>query len=332
MSKTPHSLSIVVPGLNPVRGGDEEGAALAPRLARLAGRGSVAARRVDAGQDALHAAILDALQLHDAAGKFPSAAVIRTGLTGEPASGFWLRAQPIHFAAGLDRLTTVPLRGAARMSAAERKTLSPLLADHLQSTGFQLHEGAAGEWLLRSEASLQVQTVTPEYAAANPLAEILPRGPDAGALRRLMTEMQMLLHDHPVNRQREARGLPVLNAIWIHGEGMLSDLTMGSLPAACGDDVYLRGIYRLHDQPVQQPPVDAQALLAQVTGPTVAVIDAPDLDTLEARWLAPLSRALLGGAIAKLTVQFDAWRVDAQRAAMFRIWRRDLQPVQWPAC
>lgn len=326
------TLTLIVPGLNPLHEGSEEGAARWPQLARLAGRGSVVRRPVDASQDALHAAVLAALQLRDAAGKYPSAAVIRTGATGERASGFWLRAQPIHFAAGLGRLTTVPLQGAARMSAAEREVLSPTLGDHLQSTGIQLHEGADGEWLLSSEKPLQVQTVTPEFAASNPHAEILPRGRDAGGLRRLMTEMQMLLHEHPVNTQRQARGLPALNAIWIHGEGMLSDMKAESLPAASGDDVYLRGIYRLHDRPVKAQPVDAPALLSQVAGPTVAIIDAADLETLESKWLAPLSRALLGGTIAKLTVLFDEWRVDTDRAAMFKLWRRELQPVKWAAC
>lgn len=296
----------------------------------------MARRQIDASQDALHAALLDALQLHDAAGKYPgtypSAAVIRTGLTGQRASGFWLRAQPIHFAAGLDRLTTVPLQGAARMSAAERAALSPTFVEHLQATGVQLFEGTDGEWLLRSEEPLQVQTVTPEFAAANPHAEILPRGRDAGGLRRLMTEMQMLLHEHPVNTQRQNRGLPALNAIWVHGEGMLSDVTAKSLPAASGDDVYLRGLYRLHDQPLKTQPADAESLLGQVAGPTVAIIDAPDLDTLESQWLAPLSRALLRGAITKLTVIFDEWRIDTDRAAMFKLWRRELQPVKWAAC
>ena len=327
-----NTLTLIIPGLNPLRAEDEEGAAELPRLARLAGRGSVARRQIEAGQDALHAAVLDALQLSDVAGKYPSAAVIRTGATGERASGFWLRAQPIHFAAGLDRLTTVPLRGAARMSVAERDALSPIFVDHLQSTGFELHSGPNGEWLLRSESPLQVQTVSPEFAAANPMEQILPRGRDAGGLRRLMTEMQMLLHEHPVNTQRQHRGLPALNAIWVHGEGMLSDLKAVSLPAASGDDVYLRGIYRLHDQPVNARPADAAALLTQVAGPTVAIIDVPALDTLESQWLAPLSRALLGGAIARLTVLFDQWRVDTDRAAMFKLWRRELQPVKWAAC
>lgn len=218
------------------------------------------------------------------------------------------------------------------MSAAERTHLSPVFAEHLQSTGFELHHGPDDEWLLRSAVQLNVQTVSPEFAAANPMAEILPRGRDAGGLRRLMTEMQMLLHEHPVNDQRQARGLPLLNAIWLHGEGMLSDVTAGSLPEAWGDDVYLRGIYRLHNQPVKAQPTDATTLLAQVQAPTVAVVDATDLDTLETHWLAPLSRALLDGTIARLRVMLDAWEVTATRAAMFKFWRRERHPMEWAAC
>jgi hypothetical protein len=218
------------------------------------------------------------------------------------------------------------------MSLAERESLTPMFVDHLQSTGFGLHDGVDGEWLLRSEAPLQVRTVTPEFAAANPSEDILPRGRDAGGLRRLMTELQMLLHEHPVNAQRQLRGLPALNAIWMHGEGMLNDLTAKLLPATRGDDVYLRGIYRLHDQPVQSRPKDAATLLTQVSGPTVAVIDATNAETLEAQWLAPLSRALMSGAITKLTVMFDGWQVVTHRAAMFKLWRRDLPPTNWIAC
>ncbi|HEY5754993.1 MAG TPA: hypothetical protein VIU34_04175 [Steroidobacter sp.] len=325
------TLTLIISGLNPLRVGDEEGVTPWSQLARLAGRGSLTKRTLDARQEALHAAILDALQLHDVANEYPSAAVIRTGLSGQRADGVWLRAQPIHFAAGLDRLTTVPLRGQARMSVAERESLAPTLVDHLQSTGFELHEGAEGEWLLRSEAPLQVQTVTPEFAAANPAENILPRGRDAGGLRRLMTELQMLLHEHPVNTQRQLRGLPALNAIWVHGEGMLNELSEKSLPAARGDDVYLRGIYRLHNQPLEVRPTDAVTLLKQISGPTVAVIDATDAETLETQWLAPLSRALMSGAIAKLTLMFDGWQVVSHRADMFKLWRRDLQPANWGA-
>jgi hypothetical protein len=157
----------------------------------------------------------------------------------------------------------------------------------------------------------------------------LPRGPDAGGLRRLMTELQMLLHEHPVNAQRQLRGWPALNAIWMHGEGMLSEVSAVALPAACGDDVYLRGIYSLHGQPVKPTATNATELLSQVSGPTVAVIDVTDPETLDEQWLAPLARALMSGAIAKLTVVFDSWQVVTHRADMFKLWRRDLQPANW---
>lgn len=328
------TLTLIVPGLNPLRQG-EQAATGWPHLARLAGRGAVSKRPIEARQDSMHAAILDAVQLRNVAGSYPSAAVIRTGLTGERAGGFWLRAQPIHFAAGLDRLTTVPLHGHTRMSVAERQALTPTFVDHLLGSGFELHDGAEGEWLLRSEAPLQVQTVNPEFAAANPAEQILPSGPEAGGLRRLMTEMQMLLHEHPVNAQRQLRGLPALNAIWLHGEGMLSDVsaerTAQALPAACGNDVYLRGVYRLHDRTVHPQPVDAASLLSQIGGPTLAFIDA-GAEALEAQWLAPLSSALRAGAIARLTVMFEGWQVRADRSAMFKLWRRDLLPANWAAC
>lgn len=291
---------------------------------------------LDARSESLHTAILDALNLRAVGDKYPSAAVMRTGATNERAAGFWLRVQPIHFIAGLDRITTVVLRGSGRMREAERSSLDRVFAEHLQGTGLELH-AANDEWLLRSESPLRLQTVTPEFAAANPFSDILPRGADAGGIRRLMTEMQMLLHEHPVNAQRQARGAPAINAVWVHGEGMLvegisGDVSSVSLPAGYGEDGFLRGIYRLHGQAVGARPADAKALLEQLQGPSVAVIDAPDLDALETQWLAPLARALLGGTISKLVLTFDAWQVTVTRADMFKLWRRERRPMAWAAC
>lgn len=330
------TLTLIVPDLNPALAGNGADPSQISTLARLAGRGSVAPRVIDARLDSLHAAVLDSLKLREAAEKFPSAAVMRSGAANERATGFWLRVQPLHFIAGLDRITMVVLRGAARMTAEERSALQPIFAEHLQSTGLELHE-ADEEWLLRSASPLQLQTVTPEFAAANPLSEILPRGADAAAIRRLMTEMQMLLHEHPVNVRRQARGVPAINAVWVHGEGTLSDAPSAaslavSLPAGYGEDAFLRGMYRLNDQTVGTKPADANALLAQMRGPTVAVIDAPDLDSLETQWLAPLGRALLRGAISKLTVVLDEWQVSAERTDLFKLWRRDRPPMEWAAC
>lgn len=305
-----------------------------PQLARLAGRGSIEPLSPPRATDGLRpwqAALLISLGLDASHEHYPSAAVTRTGDTGERAAGFWLHALPMHFAAGLDRLTAVLLQGEGRIAKAEQAELEPTVAAHLRSSGFELLSSASGEWLVRSDRALEVQTLSPEAAASNPLDEVMPRGRDAAQLRRLMTELQMLLHEHPVSAQRVKRGVSEINAIWFYGHGAIGDVRRSALPQAFGDDGYLRGLYRLHDHTVEPAPADARALLARMTGRAVAVIAVEDLDTLEALWIAPLARALTLGRLAHVDLVLDRWRLAIPRRALFKFWRHQRSPAQWAA-
>ncbi len=168
-------------------------------------------------------ALLDALGVHDYA-EYPSAAVTRTGDAAERARDFWLHLQPMHFMAGLDRLTAVMLHGASSVAArgtggagADRsaRTCEP------RGCSWSRRREATGSYIV--ERALDVQTAPPEIAAASALEQAMPQGRDAPALRRLMTELQMLLHEHPVNVERARRGLPEINAVWFHGAGEIRD-------------------------------------------------------------------------------------------------------------
>ena len=120
------------------------------------------------------------------------------------ARGFWLHVQPMHFMAGLDRLTAVMLARGERASArAELAELEPIDRRASASRGDAAgHDVATATGWCAVERALDVQTATPEIAAASPLEQAMPQGRDAPALRRLMTELQMLLHEHPVNVAR----------------------------------------------------------------------------------------------------------------------------------
>jgi hypothetical protein len=327
------ALTLIAPEIAPaLRQAIAERSARWPQLARLGGRGSI--RALPPARDGLRTwqvALLDALGVHDYA-RYPSAAVTRSGDVGETARGFWLHLQPMHFMAGLDRLTAVVLHGANDVSRAELAELEPTIAAHLRAAGMRLVTTSHGDWLVHSEHALDVQMETPESAAASPLEQAMPQGRDAPALRRLMTELQMLLHDHPVNVARLRRGVPEINAVWFHGSGQLHDLQRYALPQAFGDDLYLRGIYRLNDSDVTAAPRDAQALLARLGSRAVAVITADDVDVLEAAWVAPLTRALTTGAIARLDVILDCWRVTVARHALLKFWRSARMPAEWVAC
>jgi len=326
-------LTLIAPEIAPaLRQAIAERSARWPQLAKLGGRGSIRALALPrAGLRTWQSALLDTLGVHDHA-QFPSAAVSRTGDVGEPVNGFWLHLQPMHFIAGLDRLTAVVLHGANDVSRAELVELEPTIGAHLRTAGMHLVTTSHDDWLVRSERQLEVQTATPESAAASPLEQAMPQGRDAPALRRLMTELQMLLHEHPVNVARLRRGVPEINAAWFHGSGEIRDRQRYALPQAFGDDLYLRGIYRLNDGEVPGAPPDAQALLARLGSRAVAVVGADDVDVLEAAWIAPLTRALATGAIARLDVILDCWRVTVARHALLKFWRSARVPAEWVAC
>jgi hypothetical protein len=326
------SLTLIAPQIAPaLRQAIAERSARWPQLARLGGRGSLRALPPPEGELRLwQIALLEALGVHGR-DQYPSAAVTRSGDVGERAHGFWLHLQPMHFIAGLDRLTAMILHGPSRVARAELAELEPTIAAHLRTAGFELVTTAGDDWLVRSERALDVQTTPPEIAVTGPLDEMMPRGRDAPALRRLMTELQMLLHEHPVSVARQRRGVPEINAVWFYGCGEIHDVQRYALPQAFGDDLYLRGIYRLNDGTVTAAPLDARPLLARINARAVAVVTTDDLDVLEAAWVAPLARAMRAGLIARLDIVLDRWQLTITRGALLKFWRAERTPAQWVA-
>ena len=313
------------------------------QLARMAGRGSLryAWDRRDLALAALRPwqrGLLAALELP--ASGFPSAAVSASGSVDgnmDSQGSGWLHAEPVHFIAGLDRLSFLALQGEAAVSAVERAALEPMLAEHLRASSCELHsiESPAPAWLIAADRAFDapnVMTACPDAAAANELERVMPRGPQAGALRRLMTELQMLLHEHPVNDARARRGLPAINALWLWGTGAIALLQSHKmLPPAFGDEPYLNGIYKLHGQSVQAVPGTCNELLCAIATAqrALAVVPVAEIDLLETQWIEPLRRALAAGAIDRVDLILDGWHLDASRASMRRFWRRPLPPAQW---
>jgi hypothetical protein len=162
------------------------------------------------------------------------------------------------------------------------------------------------------------------------LESAMPTGPDARALRRLMAELQMLLHEHPVTQRRARAGVPEVNAIWLHGLGSAPQTQRSDLPAAFGTDCYVRGLYKLHGQAVQAPLQSADELLARKLPRALIVADAPTLGALEIRWLLPLVRAVRAGQVAGLELILDRWRIRLDRSASLKFWRRRLPLAEWP--
>ena len=76
-------------------------------------------------------------------------------------------------------------------------------------------------------------------------------GPDAylpavdadRSFHRIHGELQMLFHDHAVNRQRAERRLPPINGLWIWGGGRLPEKVRKNLPTLFSDDPLFAGYW-----------------------------------------------------------------------------------------
>ena len=132
--------------------------------------------------------------------------------------GSWCVAQPVHLAAGLDHLRLAPLAQAG-LTEDEASELGARVSSHFGTDELTVAAFVQGAWLLRFARSIDCSTQPPDAVVGHNVHDFMPAGRDGARIRSLMNEIQMLLHEHPVNQRRErARQLPV-NGWWLWGFG-----------------------------------------------------------------------------------------------------------------
>jgi hypothetical protein len=124
-------------------------------------------------------------------------------------------------------------------SRALLQACAPLLAED----GITLRYVRPDAWLALGDILESLICWSPHRAAGRSLMpeQLLRAGDPAqqNKLLRLTSELQMLLHAHPVNSVRERDGRVAINALWLHGAGRLAQtitpapgvMTAGALPS-----------------------------------------------------------------------------------------------------
>jgi len=196
-----------------------------PHLERLLAR--LALHESDLGDDdafcAPHErALARALGLPSAPGRIPWAAhhLHQQGRSSEAAQGAWAFVTPCHWQVRTDHVTLDdPAR--LQLSEDESRTLLAVMAPWFAGDGITLHYDQPTRWLAHGELLADLATASPERVLHRDVSHWLPGEQKSHPLRRLHSEMQMLLYTHTFNEAREARRLPPVNAFWVHGAGRL---------------------------------------------------------------------------------------------------------------
>ncbi|MBP9910566.1 MAG: hypothetical protein KBF65_14355 [Rubrivivax sp.] len=164
-------------------------------------------------------ALARALGWQGGAGLLPWAArqAAATGVdVGELA---WGLLTPTHWHLGTDQVSLLdPAR--LMLDEATSRALFDAMLPLFTGEGFVLRWGAPLRWYAAHESLATLATASLDRVIGRNVDAWLGSDPAARRIRRLQSEVQMLLHTHPLNAEREARGLLPVNSFWLSGCGV----------------------------------------------------------------------------------------------------------------
>jgi len=152
-----------------------------------------------------------------------------------PGTG-WGLLSPTHWHLGTEQVSlTDPAQ--LQLGEADSQALFDAVRTLFDDDGWALHWGAATRWYATHPSLATLPTASLDRVVGRNVDLWLNSHPDARRVRRLQAEVQMLLHTHPVNEAREARGLLPVNSFWLSGTGAPA---LATLPAGWVVDDSLR--------------------------------------------------------------------------------------------
>jgi hypothetical protein len=261
---------------------------------------------------------------------WPSAPFALLGEGGAPGDGFWVHADPVHLVADQDQVLVA--HGALlEVGDAEAHQLAQSVSAHF-GQALQLHVARPRRWYARLASPPPGPTVPLRRATG----QAMPSSGISIHWHALMNEIQMALHEHPVNIGREARGEPAVNGLWLWGGGHLGAAKARHVREVASADPLATGLARAAGIPGGPLPGSAEAWLARSSpdGARVLVLGEPGkrdydepeaLEGLEQQWAAPLLKALRSDRIGMVTVRFETRdgliSAETTRGDLRRLWR-----------
>jgi hypothetical protein len=268
------------------------------------------------------------------AGESPASIAAKAWL--EPFSAaparFWL-ATPVHYFAGLDSVQLHPsglLDLPLETQAALASDFNAVFAD----SPWRLYASGRRELLLAGPA-LEAGGEDPARFLGCKLETEQARDAGGIELRRLAVEIEMWLHEHALNLQRQARGELPVSGLWFWGSQPLTRVARRArLEAACvdarlyGEDTFAEALWRLLAGTRLPLParlavaLEAAVELHVVLYPTAGARGAGDaLEHLEQDWLSPALAALRAGSLTAVELLAGSHAYRLRRLDLARFWR-----------
>jgi hypothetical protein len=134
----------------------------------------------------------------------------------------WGLVTPSHWHVGRDHVTLAD-PAALNLTEAESRAAFEAVRELFESEGFHFTWGAASRWYAAHESLVDLPCASLDRVIGRNV-ELWMRGSEARStpaklVRRLQSELQLLLYPHALNDEREQRGALTLNSFWLSGCG-----------------------------------------------------------------------------------------------------------------
>ncbi|MDP1646567.1 MAG: hypothetical protein Q8K35_03910 [Thiobacillus sp.] len=303
-----------------------------PALQTLLARGT----RQPCPAEGVEAALCEALGIARQQ-DWPLAPITLAADGGMAGDAYWLRADPVHLQVMRDRIVLAD-SGAFELTQLEADALAAAIGQHFGAdlSPNPLHPK---RWYLRLPHAPRLTTTPLSVAVGRDIDPLLPQGGDAMRFRAQLNELQMLLHDHPVNQAREARGDLPVNSLWLWGGGCLPAARAIPVPIYAGN-AEAQALAALCSADVHALPSHLDAQLLETNG--VMLLDAltragqvgdaygwrEALRELEQDWFVPLLGTLrkIGPHGLRLIDPVNGKILHLHTSDAWKFWRRP-QPL-----
>lgn len=246
-----------------------------------------------------------------------AAALSRHADAGDADGSLWLRADPANVVPDMQGARLMASAETLRLEQADVDALVPELRSLFVGFGYQLDAPTPSRWYLRlPEATPLPVFVEPEVVLGDDLFEHLPDGDNGRQWRALLTEAQVVLHQHPWNEHRVADGKRAVNSLWFWGAGTLPASVRTVHAQVRSRDALLQGLAKMAGVRIGgEQTVDALVDLRQLRS----------LDQLTRDAITPLLDAIARGELEELRLDFeDGVHYRIHRGQRWRFWKKPL--------
>lgn len=270
-----------------------------------------------------------------AAGDLPIAPLSRLVDDAGRPDGIWMRADPIHLAAGRDGVVLVD-SSSLSLSQHDAIILAAALEGLFLEENWQLEIPLSKRWYIKLPENPDITTVEIDNVIARDIHPYMPNGPERNRWLRLMNEIQMLLHNCEINKEREKQGKLSINSLWLWGIGQLPEILPRQWTRIYSDEPVAQGLAMLSSAQFSELPENARDIIngTDTIGKVLIASTAIQADSrnqdytdwlqsieeMERHWFEPIINFIRQGKLREVVIISDGYRFTFDRHCFLKFW------------